>query len=82
MVLLAIFRSFCTSMVGSGIRIFGSSRGGAAGGVICWSANFGNRPLDTGAGPFCPPPPPILFNAGSIGGGVSSVTSIAFCTAI
>ncbi len=32
--LLAIFTSFCTSMVGS-ILIFGSTIGGAFGGTIC-----------------------------------------------
>ena len=40
-------------------QIFGATIGGALGGTICTSANFGGVPLVTGVGPLCPPPPPI-----------------------
>src|ERR1700738_766468 len=67
-------------MVGS-ILIFGSTIGGAFGGTICMSANFGGVPLVTGVGPLWPPPPPIACALGGAGGGVSNSTGTSVVTA-
>ncbi len=65
-------------MVGS-ILIFGSTIGGAFGGTICVSANFGGVPFVTGVGPRCPPPPPIACALGGAFGGIEiSIAAMVF----
>ena len=45
----------------TGMLILGATVGGALGGLSCSGANLGGLPLETGAGPFWPPPPPAVM---------------------
>src|ERR1700760_3855851 len=71
--LSAIFKSFCTTTLGSTASL-GGSTGGALGGTICSCASLGRCPCVTGVGPFWPPPPPIFSALGATGGGGGEIS--------
>ena len=66
--LLAIFTSFCTSIVGWIFDLRLHHRRGLRRNDLC-IRKLGGVPFVTGVGPRCPPPPPIAFALGGAFGG-------------